>query len=122
MLQWIFGGIQENIVHLYQNHKAAGYLQLKKARVRWFLSIDYHSLPKEIKEKGQRTYRSITVEGKEIEFSSGFTDLHTLSYRKILDNSGFGLSDSLPCISAVYDIRNTQPIGLKNNFHPLAKE
>jgi len=120
MLQWIFGDIQDNIVHLYEDHKAAGFLQLKKARVRWFLSIDYDSLPEEVKEKGQRTFRSITVEGDEIEFSSGFTDLHTLSYRKILDNAGFGLSESLPSISAVSDIRNTKPIGLKNDYHPLA--
>ena len=71
--------------------KAAGYLELEKARVRWFLSIDYEDIPQEIKKNNQRTYRSITVDGKEIEFSGGFTDLHTISYEKILEGKGFGL-------------------------------
>ncbi|HRW20485.1 MAG TPA: Gfo/Idh/MocA family oxidoreductase [Bacteroidales bacterium] len=121
MLTWIFGDVKENIVHIYEEHRAAGYLQLENARVRWFLSIDYNSLPDEIKQKGQRTYRSITVEGEEIEFSSGFTDLHTLSYQKIIKNEGFGLSEARNSIQTVYNIRNSEPKLLVGDYHPLAK-
>ena len=84
MLSWIFGDVQENVVHLRGKDKSAGYLEFEKARVRWFLSIDESSLPKNIKEIGQRTYRSILIDNEEIEFSSGFTDLHTVSYQGIL--------------------------------------
>ncbi|WP_272152058.1 Gfo/Idh/MocA family oxidoreductase [Tenacibaculum aiptasiae] len=111
MLSWVFGEVQENIVHLREKDKAAGYLEFKKARVRWFLSINENSLPKEVKEKGQRTYRSITVDGNEIEFSGGFTELHTDSYKEILKGNGFGLTDAKPSIQIVHDIRN---LGLVN--------
>ena len=121
MLTWIFGDVKENIVHVYEEQRAAGFLQLEKARVRWFLSIDYNSLPVEIKEKGQRTYRSITVEGEEIEFSSGFTDLHTLSYQKILKDEGFGLSEAKKSIETVYNIRNSNIRSEFGDIHPLAK-
>ena len=77
MLSWVFGPIQKNTVHLHNHDRAAGYLEFKQARVRWFLSINYDLIPEEIKAKGQRTYRSITVDGKEVEFSEGFFDLHT---------------------------------------------
>jgi UDP-N-acetyl-2-amino-2-deoxyglucuronate dehydrogenase len=120
MLTWIFGDVKENIVHVYEEQRAAGYLQLEKARVRWFLSIDYNSLPNDIKEKGQRTYRSITVEGEEIEFSSGFTDLHTLSYQKILKDEGFGLSEAKKSIQTVYNIRNSKLNPNMGDTHPLA--
>jgi len=119
MLSWIFGDVKLNIVHLFQPNKASGFLQLEKARVRWFLSIDYNDNPKEVKEKNQRTYRSITVEGEEIEFSGGFTDLHTKSYKKILSGSGFGLKDARASIQTVYNIRNTRPIGRRGDYHPL---
>ncbi|WP_435264094.1 Gfo/Idh/MocA family protein [Tenacibaculum sp. nBUS_03] len=108
MLSWVFGEIQENVVHLREKDKAAGYLEFEKARVRWFLSIDEEMLPKEVKEKGQRTYRSITVDGEEIEFSGGFTELHTESYKEILKGNGFGLQDAKPSIDMVYDIRNKE--------------
>ncbi len=106
MLSWIFGEVQENIVHLREKDKSAGYLEFEKARVRWYLSIDENSLPKEIKEKKQRTYRSITVDGEEIEFSGGFTELHTESYKEILTGKGFGLEDAKSSIEIVHDIRN----------------
>ena len=77
MLSFLFGNVKENIVHLHTHDRASGYLEFDRARVRWFLSINYDLLPKEIKAKGQRTYRSITIEGEELEFSGGFTDLHT---------------------------------------------
>jgi UDP-N-acetyl-2-amino-2-deoxyglucuronate dehydrogenase len=121
MLTWIFGDVKENIVHIHNHDRAAGILHLEKARVRWFLSINSDTLPKEIKEKGQRTYRSITVEGEEIEFSGGFTELHTKSYEKILNGEGFEIEDARTAIEIVHDIRNINPIGLKGDYHPFAK-
>jgi len=121
MLTWIFGDVEDNIVHVSEQAKAAGFLKLKKANVRWFLSVDYHNIPNQIKEKGQRTYRSITVDGKEIEFSGGFTDLHTVSYQEILKGNGFGLDAVKPTIETVYKIRNAKPLGLKGDYHPLLK-
>ena len=108
MLSWVFGGAQENLVHLREKDKSAGYLEFENARVRWFLSIDENSLPKQIQEVGQRTYRSITVDGEEIEFSGGFTELHTESYKGILKGNGFGLVDAKQSIEIVYAIRNTE--------------
>ncbi|MDY0781365.1 Gfo/Idh/MocA family oxidoreductase [Tenacibaculum sp. IB213877] len=110
MLSWVFGDVQENIVHLREKDKAAGYLEFEKARVRWFLSIDEKTLPKNIQERGDRTYRSITIDGEEIEFSGGFTDLHTLSYQEILKGNGFGLKEARQSIEVVHDIRNVEVI------------
>lgn len=107
MLSWVFGDVQENIVHLREKNKAAGYLEFEKARVRWFLSIDEDSLPQEIKERRQKTYRSITVDGNEIEFSGGFTELHTESYKEILKGNGFGLVDAKQSIEVSHAIRNS---------------
>jgi len=108
MLSWIFGDVQENIVHLRQKDKAAGYLEFKNARVRWFLSINENDLPKKIKEKGQRTYRSILIDSEEIEFSAGFTDLHTVSYQGILKGDVFGLMDAKKSVEIVHQIRNNE--------------
>lgn len=121
MLTYIFGGVKSNIVHLHEHDRAAGYLELEKARVRWFLSINYDVLPDEVKEKGQRTYRSITVDGKEIEFSDGFFDLHTKSYEGIISGKGYGLEDARASINIVHDIRNKEISTLKGDYHPLAK-
>jgi UDP-N-acetyl-2-amino-2-deoxyglucuronate dehydrogenase len=121
MLTWIFGNVKENIVHTYENQRAAGFLQLEKARVRWFLSIDYNDIPEDIKAKGQRTFRSITVENKEIEFSEGFTDLHTQSYQKILAGEGFGLAEARNSIQIVHDIRHKEAIGKIGDYHPFLK-
>jgi UDP-N-acetyl-2-amino-2-deoxyglucuronate dehydrogenase len=121
MLSWIFGNVQSSVVHVNQNDKAAGFLQLEKARVRWVLSIDENLLPEEIKAKGQRTYRSIKLENEEIEFSDGFTDLHTDSYKHILSGKGFGLNEARNSIDMVYNIRNSEAIGLKGDYHPLLK-
>jgi UDP-N-acetyl-2-amino-2-deoxyglucuronate dehydrogenase len=122
MLSWIFGEVKENRVHVLEKNRAAGILELEKARVRWFLSIDYDDIPKEIKSTGLRTYRSITLDGKEIEFSGGFTDLHTVSYEKILEGEGFGLEAARNSIQTVYTIRNTTPVGLKGEYHPILKQ
>ena len=121
MLSWVFGNVKTNTVHLHNHDRAAGYLEFEKARVRWFLSINYDVLPKEVKEKGQRTYRSITVDGEEIEFSGGFFDLHTKSYEKIIKGNGYGLSDARQSIEIVHEIRNKETSPLKGDYHPLAK-
>ena len=122
MLTWVFGEVKQNIVHIHTHDRVAGYLELGQARVRYFLSINYDTLPSEIKEKGIRTFRSITVDGEEIEFSGGFTDLHTSSYKEILNGNGFGLEEVNTAISIVHDIRTITPIGLKGEYHPLAKQ
>lgn len=121
MLTWIFGDVKDNKVHLSNPDKAAGYLELERARVRWFLSVDYNDVPQNIKEKGQRTFRSITIENQELEFSEGFTDLHTNSYKGILAGKGFGLSDAKNSIQTVYSIRNSSPLGLVGDYHPFCK-
>jgi UDP-N-acetyl-2-amino-2-deoxyglucuronate dehydrogenase len=120
MLSYVYGEVKDNIVHYSDKSKAAGFLEFKKARVRWLLSIDSNDLPKEIRQNGQRTYRSITINKKEIEFSSGFTDLHTTSYEKILAGEGFRLEEARQSINTVFHIRNSVPIGLKGDYHPLA--
>lgn len=117
MLSWIFGDVKENIVHVHEKDRAAGYLEFENARVRWFLSINSKYLPKEIKEKGQTTFRSITIDGEELEFSGGFTDLHTMVYKDILDGKGYGLEAARTAIEIVQNIRNIQPIGLKGEYH-----
>ncbi len=122
MLSWIFGEVKENIVHLAEEDKAAGFLQLEKARVRWMLSLDSTDIPKEIRDAGQRTFRSITVEGKEIEFSKGFTDLHTETYKSILEGGGFRLEDARPSIETVFRIRNSKTIGRRGDYHPFLKK
>ncbi|MCH1547303.1 MAG: Gfo/Idh/MocA family oxidoreductase [Flavobacteriaceae bacterium] len=122
MLSWIFGEVKQNIVHVQTHDRASGYLEFERARVRWFLSINYDVLPQEIKAKGQRTFRSITIEGEELEFSGGFTDLHTRVYEGILDGKGFGLDEARQAIEIVHNIRNSEPIGLKGDYHPFAKK
>ena len=122
MLSWIFGEVEENIVHLKTSYANAGFLKLKHANVRWFLSVIYDYIPDDIKAKGQRTYRSITVDGEEIEFSGGFTELHTRSYEEILKGSGFGLDEARKSIDIVSTIRNLEPIGLRGDYHPFCKK
>ncbi len=122
MLTWIFGDVKENIVNLHTHDRASGILLLEKARVRWFLSINSSTLPPEVKESGKTTFRSITVEGEEIEFSEGFTDLHTRSYEEILKGNGFEIEEARNSIAVVHDIRNQTPIGLRGDFHPFANK
>ena len=122
MLGWIFGDTTKIIVHVSRPNKAAGYLELENARVRWFLSIDYNDLPQTVKQSGKRTFRSITVEGEEIEFSEGFGDLHTTSYREIIGGRGFGLSDARQSVITAFTIRNSNPVGLVGDYHPMLKQ
>ena len=122
MLGFIFGKVKKNVVHVHTHDRASGYLEFERARVRWFLSINYEVLPEEIKAKGQRTFRSITIEGEELEFSGGFTDLHTRVYEGILNGKGYGLKDVRQAIEIVHDIRTASPIGIKGDYHPFAKK
>lgn len=121
MLQWIFGPVQDNIVHLHTHDRAAGYLEFKQARVRWFLSINADTLPDDVKAAGKRTFRSITIGGDEFEFSGGFNELHTHSYQAILEGKGFPLQEARTAIEIVHQIRHQQPVGLSGDYHPLAK-
>lgn len=120
MLHFVFGKLQDSRVHLHEPSRAAGYLEYEKARVRWFLSVDIDDVPGPQRAVGQRTYRSITVDGEEIEFSGGFTDLHTRSYELILEGQGFGLEDSRCSIDTVAAIRTALPEGARGDCHPLA--
>jgi UDP-N-acetyl-2-amino-2-deoxyglucuronate dehydrogenase len=121
MLSWIFGDTTKNIVHISKPDKAAGYLELENARVRWFLSIDQNDLPEVAKATGKRTFRSIIIEGEEIEFSEGFGELHTESYKEILNGNGFGLQDARQSVITAFTIRNSNAIGLVGDYHPLIK-
>jgi UDP-N-acetyl-2-amino-2-deoxyglucuronate dehydrogenase len=121
MLSWIFGDTRKNIVHISEPHKAAGYLELENARVRWFLSLDYNDIPVNVRESGKRTFRSITVNGEEIEFSKGFADLHTMTYKEILAGRGFGLKEARQSVETAYTIRNSKPVGLQGDYHPILK-
>ncbi len=120
MLSWLFGRLQRNEVHLYTPYKASGFLEYSQARVRWFLSIDEKDLPEKHLANQQRTYRSITIDGEEVEFSGGFTDLHTSSYQQIIEGRGFCCEDSRAAIQTVHDIRNTKPKSNPSNLHPFA--
>ncbi len=122
MLHFIFGKLQDNRVHYFGDTKAAGYLEYEKARVRWFLSIDVNDIPQAIVEKGQRTYRSITINGEELEFSGGFTDLHTMSYREILAGRGFGVEENRVAVETVANIRTATPVKGNGDCHPLLKK
>ena len=121
MLQWIFGPVKQNIVHVMSFDRVAGYLELEKARVRYFLSINADCLPENAVQGEKKTYRTINIDGNEFEFSAGFTELHTKSYQKILSGEGFRISEAKNCIQIVSDIRHSTPIGLKGDYHPLAK-
>ena len=122
MLHFIFGSLQENVVHMNSSNKSAGYLEYEHARVRWFLSVDLEDVPTVQRQAGQRTYRSITVDGDEIEFSGGFTDLHTRSYEEILAGRGFGLEENRTAIETVSAIRTATIAPLTGDYHPFLKK
>jgi UDP-N-acetyl-2-amino-2-deoxyglucuronate dehydrogenase len=119
MLHFIFGGLQESRVHLYEPTRAGGFLEYEQARVRWFLSVEADDLPAPARGAGQRTFRSITVDGQEVEFSGGFADLHSRSYELILDGKGFGLETSRCAIETVAAIRTAVPAPSRGDAHPL---
>ncbi len=123
MLMWIFGKTQKSELHLKEHQKMAGFIELENANVRWFLSVDKNDLPVLAKNDGKSTYRSVTIDGKEMEFSGGFADLHTEVYRDILAGRGYGISDARPSIELVHDIRHAEPmISDQDKIHPFLKE
>ncbi len=119
MLAWVFGPVLDQRVHLARPDKMAGFIELKRARVRWFLSLDRADLPAEA--GGRSTFRSLTLDGEAIEFSEGFADLHTACYREMLEGRGFGVRDARPAIELAHRIRTSGPVGLTGDFHPLAR-
>lgn len=120
MLIWIFGAVKHHEVHKANDNMMSGFLDLEMAHVRWFLSLDKNDLPEKESSQGLTTFRSITVDGEEIEFSNGFTDLHTKVYQDILAGGGYGIEDVRPSIKLVYELRNARPISINGkNCHPL---
>lgn len=121
MLHFVFGKVVDNKLHYRDDFKAAGFIEYERARVRWFLSVDANTIPKELLAQGKRTYRSLTMNGREIEFSDGFTDLHTRIYEDILNGGGFGLEENRVAIETVGSIRSQTPLGLVGDYHPFLK-
>ncbi len=122
ILHFVFGNVERNVVHHSEAKKAAGYLEYERARVRWFLSIDPNDLPGEVKSK-KTTFRNININGEQLEFSEGFTDLHTISYKEILAGRGYGLNETKQCIETVNYIRNAQVIrGQNDEVHPFVAQ
>ena len=121
ILQWIFGEVKCNVVHLNEPQRAGGFLELEHARVRWFLSIKRDDLPQDPEPGKPAAYRSMTINNEEIDFSCGLTDLHTKSYQEILNGRGFALQDTKPSVEIVSTIRRAKTIGLKGDYHPLLK-
>ncbi|MGE5457979.1 MAG: Gfo/Idh/MocA family oxidoreductase, partial [Methanococcaceae archaeon] len=122
LLMWLFGEAKYSEVHISNNYKIGGYLELPDANVKWFLSIDRNDLPKEAVDNSKPTFRSITVDGNEIQFSEGFTDLHTKVYEETLAGRGFGINDARPSIKLVHGIRTAKPVNNEENMHYLVKK
>jgi UDP-N-acetyl-2-amino-2-deoxyglucuronate dehydrogenase len=120
MLYWIFGKPISNKVHVHETTQAAGLLEFARARVKWFLSIDAESIPIDVLASGKRTFRSLSINGENFEFSDGFTELHLKSYQNILEGDGFGLEQARSAIEIVHDIRTQQPLGLVGEYHSFA--
>lgn len=122
LLTWLFGPVLENHLHLQTHDRAAGRLEFANATVRWFLSIHPDTLPETAKQAGQRTYRQITIDGEPIEFSEGFTDLHTKSYQAILQGQGFGINDLLPATQLVEALRKLPALQeAEQKMHPYVQ-
>lgn len=119
MLAWIFGPPVKNIVHFKRPDIMAGYLELKRARIRWFLSLRFEDLPAEVVSNGKRSYRCITIDGIPFDFTDGFQDLHTRVYEEVLKGNGFGLDEARASIEIVHDIRHAPVISDNGDKHPL---
>jgi len=120
ILMWLFGDAQSSVLHLKEIKRMAGFIELKNANVKWFLSTDKNDLPDESINKGAPTFRSITVDGEEVQFSDGFTDLHTRVYEETLKGNGFGIDDARPSIILVQKLRAMPAIDKTENIHPFA--
>jgi UDP-N-acetyl-2-amino-2-deoxyglucuronate dehydrogenase len=121
MLIWLFGSVQETELHKLDDTKASGFIELENANVRWFLSTNKEDLPEEAVKNNQPTYRSITIDGEEIEFSGGFTDLHTLVYKDILAGNGYGISDARPSVQLAWDIRHSKVVEKSDKKHSMCE-
>ncbi len=119
LLLWLFGAVQKTEVNLMQSDKMSGQLELERARVRWFLSLDENDLPDEVQMQGGYASRGLSVDGEEVDFNTGFTDLHTLVYQDILSGGGTGIADARPSIETVYQIRNSEVVTPCSGAHPL---
>jgi UDP-N-acetyl-2-amino-2-deoxyglucuronate dehydrogenase len=120
MLGYLFGGIERSEVQARDTRWASGVLELERAKVSWFLSVDEEDIPGEAREKGKRTFRSITIDGSEVEFSEGFGDLHVETYKEILAGRGFSMRDAVPSIGIAAEIRNAQLSGAAKPAHGFA--
>jgi UDP-N-acetyl-2-amino-2-deoxyglucuronate dehydrogenase len=119
LLMWMFGDVQKSHLFLREPAKAAGFIELKNANVKWFLSIDGRDLPEDAVENNRLTHRSITIDGKELEFTEGFTDLHSKIYEDIINGNGFGIETARASIEAAYDIRHLPVTKIDELFHPM---
>lgn len=119
LLLWLFGSVGDIKVYHSDNQRISGFIELERARVRWFLSVDAQDLPFAAKAGGKTTFRSITVDGREIEFSEGFTDLHTRVYEETLAGRGFGIAEARPSIELTYAIRTASISPKDECVHPL---
>jgi UDP-N-acetyl-2-amino-2-deoxyglucuronate dehydrogenase len=117
LLLWLFGRAEGFEVHASTPQRMAGYLELERATVRWLLSIDRHDLPFQAVPGGPTTFRSITVDGAELEFSDGFGDLHTRLYKEIVEGRGFGIEEARPAIALTHGLRNATPVGVTGRAH-----
>ncbi|NLF71253.1 MAG: Gfo/Idh/MocA family oxidoreductase [Candidatus Anammoximicrobium sp.] len=122
LLGWLFGEPEHWEVHLRTPRKMSGLLELERARVRWFLSVDEEDLPQSVRQAGKYAYRSMTLDGQEIEFSDGFTDLHTRVYREILAGRGAGLCDARPAIELVFALNHCDVVQQSRCCHPFLKD
>jgi UDP-N-acetyl-2-amino-2-deoxyglucuronate dehydrogenase len=119
LLMWLFGKAEHSEVHLSQPDKMAGLLELEWARVRWYLSVDVNDLPEATRQANKFAFRSITIDGQEMEFSEGFTDLHTRVYEQVLAGNGFGIESARPSIELVYNLRHADVLASPKLLHPM---
>lgn len=122
LLIWLFGPVVDARVYQADAQRMSGWIELEKARVRWFLSVEHEDLPLPVQQAGKNTFRSITIDGLEVEFSEGFTDLHTRVYERTLAGQGFGIADARPSIELTHRIRHAPISRLDNLAHPFLKK
>ncbi len=118
LVSWLFGPVRKSVVHLREPQRAGGTLELERADVQWYLSTESSDLPFEPQPGVKTTFRSITVDGEEVEFSEGFTDLHTRVYEEVLAGRGFGIADARPSVELTAQIRSADVVAPGAAAHP----